>query len=103
MDPYPCQMCRRAEVKIYEMQGAGKSDQQILSRSSRTDGKGILRRGRGYWRGGVVAAGLIGLGIGGAGDPPLHAAQTGRPLLANAPEIDPETMARIEKDLAKLD
>ena len=101
MDPYPCQMCRRAKVKIYEMQGAGKSDQQILNSFVAEDGKGILVEGPGFFGvGGVVGAGLIGLA---AVLLVIRSQMRRKPAAVAAPPIDPETMARIEKDLAKLD
>jgi cytochrome c-type biogenesis protein CcmH/NrfF len=103
MDPYPCGTCRKAKVKIFEMQGAGKSDQQIFDSFVAENGKTILAVAPGFWGvAGIWTAGLIGLGM-------VFLAirrymlQKPSPAVANAPEIDPETMARIEKDLNKLD
>jgi cytochrome c-type biogenesis protein CcmH/NrfF len=103
MDPYPCQTCRRAKVKIFEMQGAGKSDRQIFDSFAAENGKSILAVGPGFMGvAGIWIAGLIGLAM------VVMAIRHYRrhapaPALAHAPDIDPETMARIEKDLNKLD
>jgi cytochrome c-type biogenesis protein CcmH/NrfF len=103
MDPYPCGTCRRAKVKIFEMQNAGKSDQQIFDSFVAEDGKSILAVAPGFWGvAGIWTAGLIGLAMV-VMVIRRYARQKPSPALANAPEIDPETMARIEKDLNKLD
>lgn len=98
-----CQLCRRGKTKIYDMQKQGKTDDQILAAFVQDNGKEILVQRPGIMgAGGVVAAALIGLGI-----VVLVMRRSMRhrpsPALANAPEIDPETLARIEKDLTKLD
>lgn len=98
-----CQLCRRGKTKIFDMQRQGKSDDQILAAFVQDNGKDILVQRPGIMgAGGVVAAALIGLGI-----VVLVMRRSMRqkpsPALAGAPEIDPETLARIEKDLTKLD
>jgi cytochrome c-type biogenesis protein CcmH/NrfF len=103
MDPYPCPVCRRAKVKIYEMQAAGKSDQQVFDAFVAENGKQVLAVGPGFMGvAGIWAAALIGLAM------VLLAIRrylrhTPVPAAVAVPEIDPETMARIEKDLNKLD
>jgi cytochrome c-type biogenesis protein CcmH/NrfF len=103
MDPYPCGTCRKAKVQIFEMQQAGKSDQQIFDAFVAENGKTILAVPPGFMGvGGVWIAALLGLGI------VLLAMRRylrQKPAAATvaAPEIDAETMARIEKDLNKLD
>jgi len=103
MDPYPCGTCRRAKVKIFEMQNAGKSDQQILDSFVAENGKQILAVGPGFMGvAGIVGAALIGLAM-----VVLvmrrYLRKAPAPAVASAPEIDPETLERIEKDLNKLD
>jgi len=103
MDPYPCGTCRKAKVKIFEMQGAGKSDQQIFDSFVAEDGKTILAVAPGFWGvAGIWTAALIGLAMVVLAMR-RYLRHRPSPALANAPEIDPETMARIEKDLNKLD
>ena len=96
-----CGHCKLAKTKIFNEQQAGKSDSQIIDEFVAEDGKKVL----------FVTPALLGT----AG--PFVALSLGaivvllvirkysrpRPAAANAPEIDPETMKRIEKDLAKLD
>ena len=103
MDPYPCQTCRRAKVKIFEMQSAGKSDQDVFDAFVAESGKSVLAVGPGFMGvAGIWMAALVGL---------LMVLMVIRRYLrhkpaaaiAAAPEIDPETLARIEKDLNKLD
>jgi cytochrome c-type biogenesis protein CcmH/NrfF len=103
MDPYPCQTCRRAKVKIFEMQGAGKSDQQIFDSFAAENGKSILAVGPGFMGvAGIWIAGLIGLAMV-VMVIRRYLRHAPAPAIAHAPDIDPETMARIEKDLNKLD
>ncbi len=95
-----CGLCKRAKTKIFAMQSAGKSDSQILDDFVAENGKQIL----------AVTPGLFGT----AG--PFIALSLGAIVVllvikkyrkphaaANAPEIDPEVMERINKDMAKLD
>jgi len=85
------------------MQKAGKSDQEIFDAFVAEQGKQILAVPPGFMGvGGIVAMAAIGLAI-----VILAMRRYMRhkpaPAVANAPEIDAETMARIEKDLNKLD
>lgn len=95
-----CGTCKRAKMQIFAMQTAGKSDAQILDQFVAENGKQIL----------AVAPGLFGT----AG--PFIALSLGaivvllvirryrKPRAAgNLPEIDPEVLDRINKDMAKLD
>ncbi|HTS78549.1 MAG TPA: cytochrome c-type biogenesis protein CcmH [Bryobacteraceae bacterium] len=98
-----CQICRRGKTKIFTMQQQGQSDDQILASFVQESGKDILVQRPGIMgAGGVVAAALIGLAM-----VVLvmrrYMRQKPSAAVANAPEIDPETLARIEKDLSKLD
>ncbi len=95
-----CGICKRAKTKIFAMQSAGKSDSQILDDFVGENGKQIL----------FVTPGLFGA----AG--PYVALSLGAIVVllvikkyrkpataANAPEIDPAVLERINKDMAKLD
>ena len=96
-----CGICKRAKTKIFAEQQAGKSDSQILDEFVAENGKTIL------W----VTPGLAGT----AG--PYVALSLGaivvllvirrymkKPQVAAAgPEIDPEVLDKINKDMAKLD
>jgi cytochrome c-type biogenesis protein CcmH/NrfF len=102
MDPYPCQTCRQAKIKIYSMQAEGKSDGQILDQFVKENGSDILAIGPGPL--GVIgpyaalAAGLLGvLWI------IRRMSRRPQPAAAVSPEILDQYQDRIEKDLAKLD
>ena len=94
-----CGTCKRAKTQIFALQTAGKSDTQILDQFVAENGKQIL----------AVAPGLFGT----AG--PFIALSLGaivvllvirryrKPSAAGIPEIDPQVLERINKDLAKLD
>ena len=95
-----CGICKRAKTKIFAMQTAGKSDPEILDAFVSENGRQIL----------AITPGLFGT----AG--PFVALSLGAILVlfvirkyrkpqaaANAPEIDPEVLERINKDMAKLD
>jgi hypothetical protein len=42
MDPYPCPVCSTHKKKIFNMQQAGMTDDQILSRFAEEEGKDII-------------------------------------------------------------
>ena len=99
MDPYPCPVCRRAKVEILSLQQAGKSDDQILSQFAAEQGKDVLVQPPGIMGvGGIFAAAAIGFGL----VVLVIRRYLHKPAPAG-PEIDPETMAQIDKDLDKLD
>lgn len=95
-----CGVCKRAKMKIFAEQQAGKSDAQILDEFVAENGKTIL------W----VTPGLAGsLG-------PYVALSLGAIVVllvirrymkphtaATVPDIDPEVLDKINKDMAKLD
>jgi cytochrome c-type biogenesis protein CcmH/NrfF len=95
-----CGICKRAKTKIFAMQTSGKSDSQILDSFVAENGRDIL----------AIAPGVFGNAL------PFIAMSLGaivmvmvirkyrRPRAAAAgPEIDPEMLERINKDMAKLD
>jgi cytochrome c-type biogenesis protein CcmH/NrfF len=100
MDPYPCQVCRKNKIEIYNLQQAGKSDDQILAQFASEQGKDILVQPPGIMGvGGIAIAGAIGLGaVLLAIRRYLH-----KPAPAAAPEIDPAVIAKLDEDLDKLD
>jgi cytochrome c-type biogenesis protein CcmH/NrfF len=99
--PPGCPVCKMNKAKMVNMRKSGMSDQQILDQYVAENGKDIL----------VVPPGIAGV-LG-----PYIALTLGlglviwtirrlmRPRMAspNGPPIDPETLARIEKDTANLD
>lgn len=95
-----CGTCKRAKTKIFELQTAGKSDSQILDEFVAENGKQIL----------FVTPGLFGaagpyivLSLG-AVLVLLVIKKYRKPHAAEPmPEIDPEVLERINKDMAKLD
>jgi cytochrome c-type biogenesis protein CcmH/NrfF len=100
MPPYPCPVCRKAKTKILTMQADGKSDDQILGEFVKENGKDVLMIGPGLF--GLVGpylALLLGLGV-----VVLVIRRFMRPRAVVAgPELDAATIARIDKDLEKLD
>jgi cytochrome c-type biogenesis protein CcmH/NrfF len=94
-----CGVCKRAKTKIFQLQSAGKSDPQILDEFVAENGPKIL----------AVTPGLFGTGL------PFIALSLGaivvllvirryrKPLPAAAPQIDPDVLERINKDMAKFD
>ena len=95
-----CGLCKRAKIKIFQLQQSGKNDSQILDEFVAENGKDVL----------AVAPGLFGT----AG--PFIALSLGaivvfmvirrlrKPVAAApAPDIDPAVLERINKDMAKLD
>lgn len=99
--PPGCPVCKTNKAKMVNMQKAGMSDQQILDQYVAENGKDIL----------VVPPGIAGV-LGpyialtlGLGLVLFTIRRLMRPRAAspNGPPIDPETLARIEKDTANLD
>jgi cytochrome c-type biogenesis protein CcmH/NrfF len=99
--PPGCPICKTNKAKILGMQKTGMSDQQILAQYVAENGKDVLviPPGPAGFAGPYVA---LGLGL-------LLVLWTIRrfmrkaPATAAGPEVDPETLARIEKDTANLD
>jgi cytochrome c-type biogenesis protein CcmH/NrfF len=95
-----CSQCKRAKTKIFAEQAAGKSDSQILDEFVAEDGRKILAITPGLFG---TAGPFVVLLLGGV--VVLFAIRKYmKPHSAgNAPEIDPEVMERINKDMAKFD
>jgi cytochrome c-type biogenesis protein CcmH/NrfF len=95
-----CGICKRAKTKIFAEQTAGKSDSQILDEFVSENGRQILAITPGLFgtAGPFVALSLGAIVV-------LFAIRKYRKPLppANAPEIDPAVMDRINKDMAKFD
>jgi cytochrome c-type biogenesis protein CcmH/NrfF len=95
-----CGVCKRAKTRIFAEQAAGKSDSQILDAFVAENGKQILNVAPGLFgtAGPFVALALGGIVV------LLVIRRYRKPHAAgHAPEIDPEVMKRIDKDMAKLD
>jgi len=103
--PPGCPICKTNKTKIFGMQKTGMSDQQILDQYVAENGKDIIviPPGTAGFAGPYVALGLgfivvmwtihryMRKPIGAAAGPGM------------GPDVDAETMARIEKDTANLD
>lgn len=98
MPPQPCPVCKMNKIKMFDMKQQGMSEQQILDRFVQENGKDVL----------VVPPGTAGV----VGPYVALAAGLGLVLLvirhmrkkpAVVTEVDPATLAQIEKDLEKLD
>ena len=99
--PPGCPVCKTNKAKMVNMQKSGMSDQQILDQYVAENGKDIL----------VVPPGIAGvlgpyvaltLGLGLVIWTIRRLMRPGPPS-PNGPPIDPEALARIEKDTANLD
>jgi cytochrome c-type biogenesis protein CcmH/NrfF len=99
--PPGCPVCKMNKSKMVNMQKSGMSDQQILDQYVAENGKDIL----------VVPPGIAGvlgpyvaltLGLG-LVIFTIRRLMRPRPASPNGPPVDPETLARIEKDTANLD
>lgn len=96
-----CPVCQRNKAKILSMQRAGMSDQQIIDRYVAENGKAILVVEPGI--GGVVGP-YIALALGMiAVIYTIRRYLRMKPALAGGPDVDPETLAKIEKETANLD
>jgi cytochrome c-type biogenesis protein CcmH/NrfF len=96
-----CAMCKMNKAKIVSMQKLGMSDNEILNRYVVENGKDILVIPPGLF--GTVApyiALLLGLGL---VFWTIRRYMGKRPAMAGAPEIDPTTLAEIDKNLANLE
>ncbi len=99
--PPGCPVCKTNKAKMVTLKKSGMSDQQILDQYVAENGKDIL----------VVPPGIAGV-LGpyialslGLGLVIFTIRRLRRPQIAspNGPPIDPDTLARIEKDTADLD
>jgi cytochrome c-type biogenesis protein CcmH/NrfF len=95
-----CGICKRAKMKIFAEQTAGKSDSQILDEFVAENGKQILAITPGLFG---TAGPFIALSLG-AIVVLLVIRRYRKPQAAGpASEIDPQVLERINKDMAKLD
>jgi cytochrome c-type biogenesis protein CcmH/NrfF len=96
-----CPVCQRNKAKILSMQKAGMSDEQILAQYVKEMGKGVLvvEPGTGGFVGPYIALGLGFLAVLWTIRRYMHM----RPATAGGPNVDPETLAKIEKETANLD
>lgn len=95
-----CGICKRAKIKIFQLQQSGKSDPQILDEFVAENGKQILAIAPGPFgtMGPFIALTLGAIVV-------LFAIRRYRKphAVAAAPEIDPKVLEQINKDMAKLD
>jgi cytochrome c-type biogenesis protein CcmH/NrfF len=94
-----CGVCKRAKTQIFALQSAGKSDSQILDQFVAENGKQILAIMPGLFG---TAGPFVALSLG-AIVVVLVIKRYRKPHPAAVPEIDPDVLERINKDLAKLD
>jgi len=95
-----CGTCKIAKTKIFQSQQAGKSDAQILDSFVAENGKQILAITPGLFG---TAGPFVALSLG-AIVVLLVIRRYRKPHAAgNMPEIDPQVLERINKDMAKLD
>jgi hypothetical protein len=95
-----CGTCKRAKTQIFALQAAGKSDSQILDQFVAENGKQILAITPGLFG---TAGPFVALSLG-AIVVLLVIRRLRKPHPAgNIPEIDPQVLERINKDMAKLD
>ena len=92
-----CGICKRAKTKIFALQTAGKSDSQILDDFVAENGKQILAITPGTFG---TAGPFVALSLG-AIVVLLVIKRYRKPHAV--PEIDPDVLERINKDMAKLD
>lgn len=103
--PPGCPICKTNKAKILGMQKTGMSDQQILDAYVAESGKDILviPPGTGGFAGPYVALGLGLLVVLWT----IRRSMRKTPAMAGGPgvgpDVDAETLARIEKDTANLD
>jgi cytochrome c-type biogenesis protein CcmH/NrfF len=93
-----CGICKRAKTKIFALQTAGKSDSQILDEFVAENGKQILAITPGLFG---TAGPFIALSLGAI--VVLLVIKRYRKPHPAVPEIDPDVLERINKDMAKLD
>jgi cytochrome c-type biogenesis protein CcmH/NrfF len=93
-----CGICKRAKTKIFAEQQAGKSDSQIIDEFAAENVKPFVTPALFGTAGPFIALSLGAIVV------VLVIRKYRKPqAVANAPEIDPKIMERINKDMAKLD
>jgi cytochrome c-type biogenesis protein CcmH/NrfF len=96
-----CGICKRAKTKIFAAQQSGKSDTQILDEFAAENGPKILFVTPGLFG---TAGPFVALSLGAIVVLLVIRRYMKKPQVAAAgPEIDPEVLDRINKDMAKLD
>jgi cytochrome c-type biogenesis protein CcmH/NrfF len=95
-----CGTCKRAKMKIFAEQQAGKSDSQILDEFVAENGKTILNVTPGMFG---TAGPFVALSLGGIVVLFVIRRYMKPKAAAAGPEIDPEVLDKINKDMAKLE
>ncbi len=96
-----CGTCKRAKMKIFAEQQAGKTDDQILNEFVAENGKTILNVTPGLFG---TAGPFVALSLGGIVVVLVIRKYMKKPHpTAGGPEIDPDVLDKINKDMAKLD
>jgi cytochrome c-type biogenesis protein CcmH/NrfF len=95
-----CGVCKRAKTQIFALQSAGKSDSQILDQFVAENGKQILAITPGLFG---TAGPFVALSLGAIVVLLVIKRYRKPQAAANIPEIDPDVLERINKDMAKLD
>jgi hypothetical protein len=96
-----CPVCQRNKAKILSMQKSGMNDDQILAQYVKEMGKDVLvvEPGTSGYTGPYVALGLGLIAVIFI----LRRYMRQKPALAGGPDIDAETLAKIEKETDNLD
>jgi cytochrome c-type biogenesis protein CcmH/NrfF len=96
-----CGICKRAKTKIFAEQQVGKTDDQILNEFVAENGKTILNVTPGLFG---TAGPFVALSLGGIVVLMVIRRYIKKPHPTTAgPDIDPDVLDRINKDMAKLD
>jgi cytochrome c-type biogenesis protein CcmH/NrfF len=95
-----CGMCKRSKTEIFQLQQAGKSDSQILDQFVAENGKQVLAITPGVFG---TSGPFIALGLGAIVVLMVIRKYYKPKPAGEVPEIDPEVLERINKDMAKLD
>jgi cytochrome c-type biogenesis protein CcmH/NrfF len=95
-----CGTCKRAKMKIFAEQQAGKSDSQILDEFVAENGRTILNVTPGFYG---TAGPFVALSLGAIVVLLVIRRYMKKPQVAAGPEIDPEVLDKINKDMAKLE
>jgi cytochrome c-type biogenesis protein CcmH/NrfF len=93
-----CGICKRQKMKIFADQAAGKTDSQIISEFVAENGKLFVTPGSFGTAGPFIALSLGAIVVLVA----IRRMRKPQPA-ATAPEIDPQVLEKINKDMAKLD